>query len=231
MRASAKNKLEVVRTDAPDESAQPDLLDSLREQIVSHRIPPGSRLREQQLVDDYGVARSKVRDVLAALEQRGLVERIPNRGAIVVKLDTGQVADIYLVREVLEGLMVRLATEKSSPESWQDLLEEFEGPMRTYVEKSDFEAFVEGYEKFRRRVLEAADNPALEQVMDGIYEKTHMIIRRVIVLPGRASDGLRQHTAVLQAMCRGDALEAERLRRENMRSAREVILRFKNFIL
>lgn len=103
--------------------------------------------------------------------------------------------------------------------------------MRAHVENKDFEAFVEGYERFRQRVREAAANPALEQVMDGIYEKTSMIIRRVIVLPGRATEGLRQHTAVLQAMCRGDAAEAERLRRENMRSAREVLLHFKDFIL
>lgn len=222
--------LSVVHPHPPSDS-QPDLFDTLREQIVSHRIPPGSRLREQQLVDQYGVARAKVRDVLAALEQRGLVERIPNRGAIVVRYDTAQVADIYQVREVLEGLMVRLATEKSSPDSWRDLLAEFEGPMRAHVENKDFEAFVEGYERFRQRVREAAANPALEQVMDGIYEKTSMIIRRVIVLPGRATEGLRQHTAVLQAMCRGDAAEAERLRRENMRSAREVLLHFKDFIL
>ena len=215
----------------PGETSVADLFKVLREQIVTHKIPPGSWLREQQLVDEYKTPRAKVRDVLAALEQRSLVERIPNRGAIVIKRDTEQVCDIYEVREVLEGLMVRLATEKTKPEDWLDLLKEFEGPMRAYVEKGDFEAFIEGYEKFRLRVRAAAANPTLEQCMDSIYEKTHMIIRRVIVLPGRAAEGLKQHTAVLRAMCQGDAQGAERLRRENMRSAREVIQRYKKFIL
>lgn len=209
----------------------PDLYHELRHRIVIHEIPPGSRLREQQLIDEFGVSRAKVREVLAALEQRGLVERIPNRGAVVIKLDTEQIVDIYVVREVLEGLMVRLATEKTSPEFWRDLLEEFDGPMRVHLKNLDFEAFIEGYEKFRRQILSVVENPALEQMMDSIYEKTHMTIRRVLVLPGRAERGLNQHIAVLQAMCRGDALEAELLRRENMKDAREALLRYKNFIL
>ena len=208
-----------------------DLFTVLRDSIASHAIAPGSRLREQQLVDEYKTPRAKVREVLAGLEQRGLVERIPNRGAIVLKLDTQQVCEIYEVREVLEGLMARLASEKTRPESWQDLLDEFEGPMRRHIESHDFEAFIVGYEKFRRRLLTSAANGCLEKSIENIYEKTNLIIRRVIVLPGRGEQGLREHIAVLQAMCRGDAQEAERLRRENMKSARQMIQRFKSFIL
>jgi DNA-binding GntR family transcriptional regulator len=204
---------------------------TLRDAIVAQRIPPGGRLREQELADEYGIARSRVRDVLALLEQRGLVERIPNRGAIVVKFDASQIFEFYEVREVLEGLLVRLATEKTDPSSWQDLVDLFEGPMRAYVENNDFEAFLTGYAAFRQRVLEAANNPVLTTMIDGIYEKTQAVIRRVIILPGRAEQGLKEHCAVLAAMRRGDAEEAERCRRENMRSAREFIKRYKNFIV
>jgi DNA-binding GntR family transcriptional regulator len=212
-------------------SSAEDVFHSLRDQIVAQRIPPGGRLREQELADEYGIARSRVRDVLALLEQRGLVERIPNRGAIVVKFDASQIFEFYEVREVLEGLLVRLATEKTDPAGWQDLIDLFEGPMRRYVEDNDFEAFLTGYAAFRQRVLEAANNPVLTEMIDGIYEKTQAVIRRVIILPGRAGQGLKEHCAVLTAMRRGDAEEAERLRRENMRSAREFIKRYKDFIV
>jgi DNA-binding GntR family transcriptional regulator len=204
---------------------------TLRDHIVAQRIPPGGRLREQELADEYGIARSRVRDVLALLEQRGLVERIPNRGAIVVKFDASQIFEFYEVREVLEGLLVRLATEKTDPTTWQDLVDLFEGPMREHVENNDFEAFLTGYALFRERVLEAADNPVLKGMVDSIYEKTQAVIRRVIILPGRAEQGLKEHCAVLTAMRRGDAGEAERCRRENMRSAREFIKRYRSFIV
>ncbi len=209
----------------------PDVLALLRDRIVSHDLPPGSRLREQVLADEFGAPRAKVREALMALQERGLVERIPNRGAIVVKLEVDQVIELYQVREVLEGLTVRLATQNTAAESWQDLLDLFDGAMHDYVARGDYEAFLEGYARFRRRVIEAAANPILTAMIDSIYEKTQSVIRRVIILPGRAEQGLKEHRAVLAAMRRGDADEAERCRRENMRSAREFILRYRKFIL
>ena len=55
--------------------------------------------------------RARIREAFSALEQRGLVERIPNRGAVVTRLDLSQVFHIYDLREVLEGLCARLATQ------------------------------------------------------------------------------------------------------------------------
>ncbi|MBX9811311.1 MAG: GntR family transcriptional regulator [Burkholderiales bacterium] len=208
-----------------------DLQKVLRERIARQEIPPGSKLRENELAKEFGVPRARVREALCALEQRGLIERIPNRGAVVVRLDLSQVFEIYDVREVLEGLCVRLATQNVPPESWQDLVELFDQPMEEHVKRGDFEAFLAGYDMFRRRAIEAAANPVLASMLDSIYEKTQVIARRIIVLPGRAEQGLKEHRAVLAAMRRGDALEAERLRRENMRSARDYLKRYQSFVL
>jgi DNA-binding GntR family transcriptional regulator len=68
-------------------------------------------------------------------------------------------------------------------------------------------------------------------MLDSIYEKTQAIIRRIIILPERAERGLSEHRAVLAAMRRGDAVEAERLRRENMRSAKDYLKRYQSFVL
>lgn len=209
----------------------PSLLDTLRERIARQQIPPASKLREHEVALEFGVPRTQVREAFSALEQRGLIERIPNRGAIVTRLDIAQVFHIYHVREVLEGLCVRLVTENSPPETWQELLELFEGPMTAFVEASDFDAFIAGYERFRRRAMEAADNAVLAQMLDSIYEKTQVLIRRIIILPGRARTGLSEHLAVLRAMRAGDARAAEELRRANMRSACEYLNRYQSYIL
>ena len=208
-----------------------DLQKILRERIARQEIAPGSKLREQELAKQFGVPRALVREALFALEQRGLIERIPNRGAVVVRLDLSQVFEIYDLREVLEGLCARLATQNTRPESWQDLVEMFDGPMGEYVKQHDFESFLAGYGIFRRRLIEAAANPVLAGMLDSIYEKTQAIIRRIIVLPGRAEHGLSEHRAVLAAMRRGDADEAERLRRVNMRSGKDYLTRYQSFVL
>ncbi|MBE0612119.1 MAG: GntR family transcriptional regulator [Burkholderiales bacterium] len=208
-----------------------DLQMVLRERIAKQEIAPGGKLREQELSTEFGVPRALVREVFCALEQRGLIERIPNRGAVVVRLDLSQVFEIYDLREVLEGLCARLATQNSSPESWQDMVDMFEGPMEEYVKRGDYESFLAGYGVFRRRLIEAAANPVLAGMLDSIYEKTQAIIRRIIILPGRAEHGLSEHRAVLAAMRRGDPEEAERLRRTNMRSGKDYLKRYQNFVL
>jgi len=225
--AKSATKLKVV----PAGKRGIDLQKILRERIARQEIAPGAKLGENELSKEFGVPRTIVRETLSALEQRGLIERIPNRGAVVVRLDLSQVFEIYDTREVLEGLCARLATQNVPPESWQDLVEMFGVPMQEHLARGDYESFITGYGLFRRRMLEAAANPVLSNMLDLIYEKTQTVIRRTIVLPGRAEIGLTEHRAVLAVMRRGDADEAERLRRLNMRSAKEYLKRYQDFVL
>lgn len=212
-------------------SPAPDLTRILRERIATQELPPGSKLRENELALEFGVPRTRVREALSVLEQRGLVERIPNRGAVVVRLELSQVANLYDVREVLEGLCARQATLNGPRAQWLKALEYFKGPMARFVADGDLDAYIAGYETFRRQMIEAAKNPVLAQMLDSILERTQTLIRRIIILPGRAEMGLRQHTAMLEAMCRGDADQAEVLRRENMRSAKAYLERYQKYIL
>lgn len=202
----------------------------LRRRIAAHEAAPGAHLKEHDLAAEFAVSRARIREALANLESRGLVERIPNKGAVVARLDLDQVYAIYDVREVLEGLSVRLATANTDPAGWQDLVDTFDAPMGRHVDDGNFEAFIAGYELFRRRVQEAAANPVLSEMLDSIYEKTAAIIRRIIILPGRAPVGLAEHRAVLSAMRAGDADEAERLRRHNMRSAKAWLAQYERFV-
>lgn len=203
----------------------------LRARIARHDLLPGAKMGEAQLADEFGVSRPRIREVLGALEERGLVTRTPNKGAVVTRFDLSHVFEIYDVREMLEGLCTRLATQNVPPESWQDLVDVFAGPMGKYVKDGDLEAYIVQLETLRQRTIEAARNPVLRDMLDVIHDKTQVIIRRIIILPGRAERGIEEHRAVLAAMRRGDALEAERLRRENIRSAREYLTRFQKFIL
>lgn len=215
----------------PTVAAKTDLAAVLRERIASHELPPGSKLAETDLAQEFGVPRTRVREALAVLAQRGLVERIPNRGAVVMRLEWSQAMHLYDLREVLEGLCARQATINGPAPRWEKALAHFKGPMVQHVAAGDLDRYIADYEAFRREMIEAAGNPGLEQMLDSILERTQMLIRRIIILPGRAEQGLALHTAVLEAMCAGDAERAEALRRETMRSAKVVLARYQKYLL
>lgn len=219
------------RKAAAKSAGRPDVLHTLRERIARYELPPGAKLNEYELAKEFDVPRTRIRDVFTALEQRGLIERIPNRGAMVARLEPKQVFQIYDMREVLEGLCARLACQNADPATWQDLLEQFSGPVETAVKNGDFEAYTEIYDSFRRRCIEAADNPVLAQALDNIYEKTQVLIRRIVILPGRGEIGVREHRAVLEAMRRGDCIAAEELRRTNIRNAKAYLTRYIKYVL
>jgi DNA-binding GntR family transcriptional regulator len=103
--------------------------------------------------------------------------------------------------------------------------------MKDYVARNELDQYIERYEAMRRGIIEAAGNPVLAEMLDTIYEKTQVLIRRILILPGRAEIGRRQHVAMLEAMCKGDAELAEKLRREGLRSAKAHLEKFQKYIL
>jgi len=218
-------------TPAATKGPSDQVLEDLRRRIVSHDLPPGTRLREQDLAGEFGVSRARIRDAFGILEERGLIERIPNRGAIVTRLQVEHINELFEVREVLEAQMVRLATEKAPPETWDELIEVFGSAMDGTLERHDLDSYAEAIELFRQRCLEAADNEVLSNILDGLYDRIHALIRRLILVPGRAAEGRRQHQDILKAMRAGKAEKAERLKRENIRNAMAWFRDYQKYLL
>lgn len=208
-----------------------DIVQVLRERIARQDVAPGAKLGEQELAAEFSVPRTRIREVLGALESRGLIDRIPNRGAVVSRLELDHVFHLYDVRAVLEGLCVRLATENAPPETWDEFVELFGAPMDGFVANRDFDAFIVVYERFRRRIIEWARNPVAARMLDSIYEKTNVVIRRIVILPGRAKEGLSEHRAVVAAMRAGDGEAAEKLKRINLQNAKDSLRRFQKYVL
>src|SRR5664279_3403502 len=108
--ASPKRQL---RKPPPKQGArQPAIADviatRLEEDIVLGRRHPRERLIEQDLCEQFNTHRGDVRLALFELEKKGIVQRIPNRGAIVRDLTPREVTEIYAVREELEVMAVRI---------------------------------------------------------------------------------------------------------------------------
>lgn len=208
-----------------------DVFGVLRERIAGHVLPPGSRLREQDLATELGVSRARIREAFGALEQRGLIERIPNRGAVVVRLDTTQMFDLYDAREVLETYVARLAAERAPRGSWDDLMESFGPPLEKALAAGDFDGYLDALERLHKQMIEHAGNGIIADMLDLIYDKTRVITRRVIILPGRAEIGLKMHRQLLRALARRDVDASEKAMREILSSARDYLERFQSYVI
>lgn len=208
-----------------------DVFGVLRERIASHALPPGSRLREQDLASEFGVSRARIREVFGALEQRGLIERIPNRGAVVVRLDPKQMYDLYDVRCVLEAFVARRAAERAPPGAWDDLAERFGARVEAALARQDFDTYLDALEVLHRRMIEYAENGILADMLDLIYDKTQVISRRVIILPGRTEVALRMHRKLIDALARKDPDAAEETMREILTSARGFLERYQRYVI
>lgn len=218
-------------TESLELDAVPSMERVLRDRISARAIAPGSKLKEVDLASEFGVSRAQVREVFAALAMRGLIERIPNKGAVVAQPGFEQVAEIFAVREALEGMCARLAAQNSQPADWAGHARAFADDMPRLLSQNDFLGFLACYEAFRQDIIVHARNATLAEMLDSIREKIRYLGRRIIILPGRAELALQEHRAVLQALQAGDAAAAERLRMANMRSGFEWFQRYREFIL
>src|SRR5436309_15092357 len=95
-------------------NARVTVFEELRERICQGKLPPGSKLLQRHLADEFGVAVSVVREALFELKSCGLVNVVPNLGAVVANMNSQTICDALQVREMLEGLAARLCCERAS---------------------------------------------------------------------------------------------------------------------
>ena len=93
----------------------------LKEMIANYRFVPGSYLNIEKLTRDLGVSRTPVWDAIRKLEQEGFVRNEPKKGVLIQELTPETAIELYTVRELLEGLAVRLAVERINDETLREM--------------------------------------------------------------------------------------------------------------
>lgn len=207
-----------------------ELVRLLRDRITIQALPPHTPLREEAIAQEFDTSRVYVREALSVLADRGLVERIPNIGARVAKLDLQSAIEIYEAREALESQCVRLATLNSKPGDWKTLVREFESAKSQINKDGNIEHYLSAIDSFRQLTMDLAGNAVIREFQEQMLDRTRLLIRRVAILPGRAEQGLAEHAATLSAITDGDADRAADLAKENIRSAIKFIVRYKDFL-
>jgi DNA-binding GntR family transcriptional regulator len=130
-----------------------EVLLGLRTRIVEGEIAPGTRLLEVPLALQLGVSRGPIREALRQLEQEGLVDFSPHRGAVVVGVHDDEVETMYGIRALLESTAFARACRSVEDQDLDELDRIVDG-MISASEAGDVERVTELDLEFHGRVVE-----------------------------------------------------------------------------
>lgn len=195
---------------------------ALTDRIVSGELAPGARLYEPELATALAVSRTPVREALRMLAAEGLVVPLPTGGHTVAAMDADDVAQLYGVRAVLEGLTAREACARLT-DADRDRLADLVVRMERMAEYED-EVLRLG-KQFHAVIEEIAGNDrcaALIRMM-----RTHIDRYRALATHqrGRPVAAIKEHRKVLEALLTGDPDTAERTMRTHVLAGAEVAIR------
>jgi DNA-binding GntR family transcriptional regulator len=193
----------------------------LRDAIFAGDLRAGSRLSVPALAELLGVSRSPVREAVVRLTQERLAREEPRRGAMVARVDSDELASVYEVREVLEGLAARLAVLHGGAA----LVTELDGLFAAHesaVESNQLADHVKLDMGFHQAIRRGAGNPELIRLLDEIQTRVRLAMLTTTETSGPAL-ALKDHREILEAIRKGDPDEAERRAREHVGRLRDTL--------
>jgi len=201
--------------------------DAIRGEILSGGFAPGARLKEEELVELCGVSRTPVREALRRLQQEGLVECAPNRGAFVREWSFSDMEEIFSLRAVLESYAARRAAQNLTTAQLAEL-RGLCGRMERAVRSGDADTervFLDANSKFHRIILDAAGSARLSAMLRYVVE-TPLIMRTFArYSPDEVERSLRHHRELVEAFAMQDSDWAAAVMSSHIRAAYGAVLK------
>jgi DNA-binding GntR family transcriptional regulator len=210
--------LRVGRVAAP---LREQVLEVLRSAIVEQRLPPGHRLIERELVEQIGVSRTTVREVLRELAAEGLVTTIPQKGAIVAVPTRDEATELYEVRAVLEGLAARRFVEHASDSQVAALRAAFSDLEQVTRDGDDSRALLSAKDRFYDVLLKGSGNRAIYSILAGLHARVSVLRTTSMSQPGRPERSVEEIRAIVEAVEARDAEAAARACAHHVEQAAE----------
>lgn len=197
----------------------------LRRAVLEGRLVPGQRLVETELARMFGVGRAAVRTALARLEQEGVVERAPNRGARVRMLTEEEAVEILEARAALECLAARCAALRARAEDVRELRAVLR-EMAACARKGDTLGYTDCNRRFHQVLVRASRHATAARLLDSLRAQMVRYQYRTVLAPGRLPRSLEEHRAIVAAVAAKDPDAAEASMRAHLQgvlaSLREV---------
>lgn len=197
-------------------SSASEAYELLLSDIEDGGLPPGTRLREVELAERLSISRTPVREALKRLELQGLVTHEPHHGAVVTSLDYGQVTELYLLREVLEGTAARLAAQHATPVEVGVLQRMVEADRALIGQPQQLAQANRG---FHNQIRNTARNRYVGAALENLRLSLVLLAGTTLAAPGRAGQSVEEHAAIVARIVARDPEGAEAAARQHIQNA------------
>jgi len=199
---------ELIQTNAESRKASDPAAEqiarALEQDIVLGRLPPGAKLREEDLAERFTASRHQVREGLARLERMGIVIKERNRGVSVRRFTAEEVRQIYELREILQrqaALMIPLPAAKAAIDRLRAINTDYEAA----AEAGDFQGIHRTNDLFHTELFRLCGNDLLLQLVKTYMDLTYAIRGSAFGDPENLETSRRHHRIMLDLLARTDS--------------------------
>ena len=180
---------------------------AIADHIVTGELRPGDKLDETSLAERFSVSRTPIREALGQLGAMGLVDRRPNRGAIVAVVTQEHLSSMFESMAELEGICARFAAERMTAGERNTL--EHEHAASAKLVHAGAEDDYESYNTlFHTRLYVGAHSKHIFELVTMTRSRLAPFRRAQFRLRGRLAKSWQEHDAIVMAIMRADAMAA-----------------------
>ena len=208
----SKNKAATDHRQAPQDPSQAELAAENRvrhaivEAVLSHRLPPGTRLVETRLCEAFGVTRSLLRRVFVRLAGDKIIELQHNKGAIIAQPRPEEMRQVLEARQLIENGIIRALGKKIAPKSLAAVRELVKQEQAAH-EAGDWSKWVRLSGEYHLQVARLLGNSELEEILRGLLARTTLTFA-LYYSQGSNVCSFDEHQHILEALEAGDTERA-----------------------
>ena len=195
----------------------------IKHDIITCAITPGTAITEPQICAHYKLGKAPVRMALTRLAHDGLVRAIPRRGYMVTPVTLKDIHDVFELRLMLEPAAARMAAGKVDAQRLRALDDVYRAGYQTNDAKS-ITRFLDANKAFHVAIAQATGNCRLATMIAQLLDQMTRLLHLGLGLRNRSQEMQHEHRTLVKALARGDGETAERIAREQIESARNMVL-------
>jgi DNA-binding GntR family transcriptional regulator len=195
----------------------------LRQLIVENHIKPGSKLNERALCEQLEVSRTPLREAIKMLASEGLVELLPNRGAVARQLSAQDIADTFELIAGLEGLSGELAAQRITDAELAEVRALHYEMLAAYTRR-DLPTYYSINAVIHNHINAAARNPVLAQTYRSVNARLQALRFRSNGDEARWARAMGEHEQMIGLLATRDAAGLRDLLSRHLLNKRDDVL-------
>ena len=195
----------------------------LRQMLVENRIPPGAKLNERELSDELHVSRTPLREAIKMLAAEGLVELLPNRGAIAVELTQTDVFNTFEVMAGLEAQSGELAAQRITPAELAEIKAMHYEMLAAYT-RHDLPGYYRLNANIHNAINTAAKNPVLTSTYNQVNARLQALRFRSNQDGSKWKAAVTEHEQIISALSARDSVAIRAVLMAHLINKRDVVI-------